>query len=65
MTICCNEGCRNYGYYNFPNEVNKLFCNQHRQPEMICMSIRKCEENGCVKQPNYNYENKNIKTNSK
>ena len=38
-------------------DIKKLFCKEHRAAGMICMSIKKCKEDGCIKQPNYNFPN--------
>ena len=51
--ICSKNSLYNYPYW----EKWAAYCNQHRKEKMVNVRYRKCEEIGCNKQPNFNYEN--------
>ena len=39
--------------YNFAGE-KRLYCSKHKKDGMVDVYSRKCEEEGCQKQPSYN-----------
>lgn len=52
---CQVDGCNKRRSYNFPSESQGKFCAKHREPNMICVTVSRCREQGCTKRPFYNY----------
>lgn len=55
---CQVENCEKTPVYNFkPNkEDGGILCGEHKEPNMIDVTRKICEEDTCIKQANFNYK---------
>jgi len=53
------EGCLKGPVYNFEGKKG-LYCNDHKLPEMINVSSKRCLEKSCKKQALFNFENEKL-----
>jgi hypothetical protein len=51
---CIYEGCMKFSIYNLPNEINALYCSEHKKENMIDIKNKRCIYEGCIKQPVFN-----------
>lgn len=54
MPICTVNDCKTWALYSLPgNSAEK--CGKHREPGMINVVVKKCNYEGCLTRPGYNY----------
>lgn len=53
------EKCDKKAYYNTPGSRSPRFCGIHREPGLVNVVCTKCKEDGCMKQPCFNFPGKN------
>lgn len=60
MGGCKIENCKKRAYYNFENNMNPVYCSEHKEEGMIIIyqNSQKCEK--CNKHPFYNFINETI-----
>ena len=44
---CKSEGCNKQPYYNTPEEIKGLYCNNHKKAGMIDVVSKRCKNNWC------------------
>ena len=52
------EKCDKKAYYNTPGLRSPRFCGVHREPGLVNVVCTKCKEDGCMKQPCFNFPGK-------
>ena len=52
---CEYNDCKKTSNYNYQGEKKGRFCFQHKQKDMIDIKNKTCEEEGCKKNPAYNF----------
>jgi hypothetical protein len=55
-TNCKAEKCKRQAKYNYLNNAIKLYCNEHKKPNMVNIDDL-CKYTDCSKSASYNYEN--------
>jgi hypothetical protein len=51
---CITYGCMKLPNYNSPSQTKALYCNDHKQENMINVKCKRCIHDGCTTIPYYN-----------
>src|SRR5689334_6928887 len=52
---CIHKDCQISKRYNYANENEGIYCNNHKLKDMVNVVDKKCRFEGCCTIPNYNY----------
>ena len=52
---CDENNCNKHPAFNYETEIKRLYCSDHKKPNMIDVKSKRCVEKDCKKQPTFNY----------